>query len=379
MIYLDHAATTQMSNEALEVFVNVVKHYWGNPSSLHDYGAESKQLLEAGRRTIATILECTSDEVIFTSGGTEANQLGIKALLSSVNEEKNHLIVSEVEHSSVSNLFESFESKGYKVSRVGVDESGRIDIGELEKLISDRTALISVQHANSETGVIQDVEEIGKLAQAHDLLFHSDCVQTFCKIGVSSKWFDALSVSSHKIYGPKGVGAFYLKKGIEVSPEVPGSSQEKGLKAGTQNVQGITAFATAAKLLYAERSDEYVRLEMLRSKIMEGFTEKGIEVVEEGDSQHRLPNILGLCFKGMEGQFLMLECSQAGLAISTGSACQVGSEKPNRTMIAMGRTEQEAREFVRLSLGKSNSEDQIDMIIEKIEAILNRHFRKTKI
>lgn len=379
MIYLDHAATTQMSDEALEVFVNVAKHYWGNPSSLHDYGSESKQLLEAGRRTIATILECTADEIIFTSGGTEANQLAIKALLSSVNKEKNHLIVSEVEHSSVANLFDSFEKKGYEVSKIGVDENGRIDINELKKLISDRTALISLQHANSETGVIQNVEQVGKMAKRHNVLFHSDCVQTFCKIGIDARWFDALSVSSHKIYGPKGVGAFYLKKGIEATPEIPGSSQEKGLKAGTQNVPGITAFATAAKLLHAERSDEYVRLEMLRSKIMEGFTEKGIEVVEEGVPKHRLPNILGLRFKGMEGQFLMLECSQAGLGISTGSACQIGSEKPNKTMIAMGRTEQEAREFVRLSLGKSNSEDQIEMIIEKIEAILARHFKKTKI
>jgi cysteine desulfurase len=174
------------------------------------------------------------------------------------------------------------------------------------------------------------------------------------------------------------VGAFYLRKGIDVKPEIPGSNQEKGLKAGTENVAGITAFATASKLLFAERSDEYIRLSMMRSKLLEAFSKKEIELIDEGDVEHKLPNILGIRFKGMEGQYLMLECSQAGLAISTGSACQVGEEKPNRTMKAMGRSDQEAREFVRLSLGKKNNDEQIDVIIEKIDTILKRHFEKVK-
>ncbi|HCT54169.1 MAG TPA: cysteine desulfurase [Balneola sp.] len=378
MIYLDHAATTPTHDTALEVFVNVSKHYYGNPSSLHDIGAEAKQLLEASRRTLAKILNAETDEIIFTGGGSESNQLAIKALLSSVDSTKNHLIVSEVEHSSVRNLFEQLERSGFIVSKIGVDSLGRISINELENLITERTALISIQHANSETGVIQDVEKIGLLTKKHGLLFHSDCVQTFCKIGIESKWFDAVSVSSHKVYGPKGVGAFYLSKSIDFKPEVPGTSQEKGIKAGTQNVAGIASFATAAKLTYANRADEYVRLTMLRSKIIDGFKNSGIECVDEGSTENKLSNILGLRFVGMEGQFLMLECSQTGLAISTGSACQVGSEKPNRTMKAMGRTDEEAIEFVRLSLGSENNEEQIDVIIQKIEVILNRHFAKAK-
>ncbi|MEP1306979.1 MAG: IscS subfamily cysteine desulfurase [Balneola sp.] len=378
MIYLDHAATTQMNDTALEVYVNIAKHYWGNPSSLHDYGAEAKQLLDAARRTISKIIECEAEEIIFTSGGSEANQLAIKSLVSSLGPEKNHLIVSEIEHSSVSNLFESLKKKGFEISTIGVSNNGRVDLDHLEKMITEKTGLISIQHANSEIGVIQDVEKISELCKKRNVLFHSDCVQTFCKIGIEAKLFDSLSVSSHKVYGPKGVGAFYLKKGIQVEPEIPGTSQEKGLKAGTQNVPGIAAFATASKLLYAERSDEYIRMTMLRAQIMDGFRKNGINLIEEGDPKKKLPNILGLRFPGMEGQFMMLECSQAGLGISTGSACQVGSDKPNKTMKALGRSDDEAREFVRISLGKNNNEDQIDMIIEKIHVILERHFTKVK-
>ncbi len=378
MIYLDHAATTPIHDTALEVLVNVSKHYYGNPSSLHDIGAEAKQLLNAGRRTIANIINTDSEEIIFTSGGSESNQLAIKALLSASDISRNHIITSEVEHSSVRNLFDELERSGYKVSKIAVDSSGMISIDELNKLITHETSLISIQHANSETGVVQDIESIGKLARQQGVLFHSDCVQTFCKIGIEASWVDALSVSSHKVYGPKGVGAFYLKKTIDSKPGIPGTSQEKGLKAGTQNVPGIAAFATAAKMTYADRSDEYIRLTMLRSRLMEKLREKEIEVIDEGSSENKLPNILGLRFSGMEGQFLMLECSQAGLAISTGSACQVGSDKPNRTMKAMGRTDEEAREFVRLSFGQKNTEDQIDVIIEKIDTILKRHFAKAK-
>jgi cysteine desulfurase len=378
MIYLDHAATTQMNNTALEVFVNVTKHYWGNPSSLHDAGSEAKQLLDAARRTIAKILLCNTEELIFTSGGSEANQIAIKSLISSLDAGKNHIIVSEIEHSSVTNVCKSLEKRGFDVSVIGVDNYGRIDLKKLEKLTTENTGLISIQHANSEIGVIQDVKAISKLCSERGILFHSDCVQTFCKIGIEAKWFDSVSISSHKVYGPKGVGAFFIRKGIKVEPEIPNTSQEKGFKAGTQNVAGVAAFATAAKLLYAERSDEYVRMSLFRSKLMEGFRKRGIEVIEEGDHENRLPNILGLRFSGIEGQFLMLECSQAGLAISTGSACQVGSDKPNKTMKALGRKDQEAREFVRLSLGKNNNEDQIDVIIEKIDTILKRHFAKVK-
>lgn len=378
MIYLDHAATTQISDASLEVYVNVAKHYYGNPSSLHDIGSDAGQLLEASRRTIAKVLECNTEEVIFTSGGSEANQLAIKALLSAVDGSKNHIITSPVEHSSVSNFLQSLSRKGYHISTVKVDPNGRLNMDDLKNQITETTALVSVQHANSETGVIQNVEAIGELCNENNVLFHSDCVQTFCKIGINADWFDALSVSSHKIYGPKGAGALYLRKGIDFAPEVEGTSQEKGLKAGTQNVAGIAAFATAAKKLYAERSEEFLRLAELRSKLVERLQSLDFEIIVEGDSQNSLPNIIGLRIPGIEGQFLMLECSQAGLAISTGSACQVGSDKPNKTMKAMGKTDEEAMQFVRLSLGKLNSEEQIEVIIQKIDGILKRHFAKIK-
>ncbi len=378
MIYLDNAATTPISDIALETYVHVAKHYFGNPNSHHDIGSEAKQLLDASRRTIATILGAEQDEIVFTSGGSESNQLAIKALLSASDESKDHIIATDTEHSSIRNFINKIERQGYKVSRLRGDEHGMTSFSELEKLITPDTAVVSIQHANSETGVIHDVEKMGKVCRQRGVLFHSDCVQTFCKVGVNAKWFDALSVSSHKIYGPKGVGAVYLNKKVDAKPDVPGTSQEFGFKAGTQDVPGIAAFAAAAKQLNTDKERQFLEAEELRSLMIKGLQQNEIDFTLEGSPKNYLPNILGMRFHGMEGQFLMLECSQAGVAISTGSACQVGEDKPNRTLKAMGRTDEEAREFVRLSLGKNNTKEEIDLTIQKISAILKRHLQKVK-
>ncbi len=378
MIYLDHAATTPISKTALEVYVNVSQHYFGNPSSLHDIGSEAKQILDASRKTIANLLHCESDEIYFTASGTEANQLAIQSLLSSVQVENPHVIISNTEHSSVRNFVNSLKDKGYEVSEVAVDEHGLVSIESLKKLITEQTVLVSIQHANSETGVIQQVEEIGMILREKGILFHSDCVQTFCKIGVEADWVDALSVSSHKVYGPKGVGAFFLSKKHTANPAIKNTTQEKGLRAGTENVPAVAAFAAASKQLFAQRNEEFIKYTDLRQRLLEGLTKAGISFTDEGKNDQKLPHILGLRFRGIEGQYLMLECSQAGLALSTGSACKVGEDAPNQTMKAFGRSDDEAREFIRISLGKENSPEQIPVIIEKIATILERHFAKVK-
>ena len=378
MIYLDYAATTPMSDSALEVYLNVSRKYYGNPSSLHDTGSDAKQILEASRKAIAKILDAESDEIFFTGSGSEANQLAVKALLSVTAKKTGHLITTSVEHSSVRYFFNKLEKKGFDVTRLGVTGDGRIDMNELLKSIRPDTILASIQHVNSETGVIQDVEKIGKFLKEKGVLFHSDCVQSFCKIDVQGDWFDALSISAHKVYGPKGTGAVYISKGLDWKPEIEGTTQEKGLRAGTQDIAGIAAFAAASKLTYEDRLKDSGKFKNMRRQLLKGVASKGWKVIDEGSEKHKVPNVLGLRFPGIEGQFLMLECSQAGVAISTGSACQVGTDKPNVTMLAMGKTEMEAREFVRLSLGKSLNDEQIVQIIEKIDAILRRHFSKIK-
>ncbi|MFV1884797.1 MAG: IscS subfamily cysteine desulfurase [Balneola sp.] len=380
MIYLDYAATTPMSDKALEVYVNVAKHYYGNASSLHDTGSSAKQIKEASAKTIAKILNAEAKDIHFTSGASESNFLAIQALLDGRKKAGKHIITTKTEHSSVKDVFEKLSTEGYRVDWLNVDEFGRVQPEELDKLITDETVLVSVQNINSEIGTIQPIKEIGAFLKTKGILFHTDAVQSFGKIAVDVKdlGIDALSISSHKIYGPKGMGAVWINPDIEWTPFLGDTNQIKKLKNGTENVPGIAAFATAAKESEAGLTDEFLRITNIKSEFVRKLSELDHESVIEGNSGNESPFILGIRFPGMEGQFMMLECSQAGLAISTGSACQVGSDKPNRTMKAIGRTDEEAREFVRFSFGKNVKEDHLDEIVGKIDTILKRHFNKVR-
>lgn len=376
MIYLDHAATTPISDNAMEVYVNVAKHYFGNSSSLHDEGSSAKQILEASTKTLASILNARPKDVFFTSGATESNFLAIYSLLNA--REGRHIITTAIEHSSVRNVFQKMQNEGYEVSFVSVNEQGQVNLDDLKNLVSEETALVSIQHVNSEVGIIQDIKEIGAFLHANNILFHSDCVQSFGRLplDVSSLNVDAISLSAHKINGPKGIGAVWLNPKVNWKPILPDPENPGKLKSGTSDVPSIAAFATAAKNLNQEREKEQERILSFRKALIIEIKELPFDVEIIEHKTRTVPNILGMRFSGMEGQFLMLECNQAGMAISTGSACQVGSEKPNKTMIAIGKEEQEAREFVRLSFGKLNNMDQISHIIHKLNAILTRHFNK---
>lgn len=376
MIYLDHAATTPMSDKALEVYVNVAKHYFGNASSLHDEGSSAEQILEASAKTIAATLNARAQDVFFTSGATEGNYLAINSLLKA-NQGK-HIITSDIEHSSVRNVFLKLEQEGYEVTKIPVDEFGMVSPEKLTQLLRKETALVSIQHVNSEIGTIQDIEKIGALLKESGILFHSDCVQSYGRlpVDVRSLNVDALTISSHKIYGPKGVGAVWVDPKTSRKSVIPDPDRPGKFRQGTADIPSIAAFATAAKILNSKKEEEQERIKEFKKKLTFGFKKTGFKVEFEGHPEHSVPNILGLRFPGMEGQFLMLECNQAGLAISTGSACQVGSESPNKTMMAIGKSEQEAREFIRLSFGKRNDETQIPLILEKMSGILRRHFDK---
>ncbi|MEX2364397.1 MAG: IscS subfamily cysteine desulfurase, partial [Balneolaceae bacterium] len=317
-------------------------------------------------------------DIFFTSGASESNFLAIYSLLEAVEKKGRHIITTTVEHSSVQNIFNRLERGGYEVTRLGVNRFGEIEMDELKDAVRDDTVLASIQHVNSEIGTVQDIKKIGAFLQEKGVIVHSDCVQSYGKIplDVQTLNIDALSVSAHKIYGPKGVGAVWISPKAEWKPIFPGMSEGKGLKPGTSNIPAIAGFATAAKEIHENREEELTRIQEFRNQFLKKLAESGFSFEVEGHPQKNIPHILGLRFSGMEGQFLMLECNQAGLAISTGSACQVGSDRPNTTMTAIGKTEQEAREFVRLSFGKENKPDQIPQIFKKISYILTRHFEK---
>lgn len=376
MIYLDHAATTPISENALEVYTKVARQYFGNPSSMHDDGSAAKQILEASTKTFAATLNARPKDVFFTSGASESNFLAIYSLLAA--KEGGHIITTPIEHSSVRNIFLKLEGEGYEVTRVSVNEFGKVNFEELQESVREDTVLASIQHVNSEIGTIQDLERIGAFLHERGILLHSDCVQSFGRtsLDVQNLGVDAISISGHKIYGPKGVGAVWMNPKENWRPVFPDTENQNKFKPGTSDVPSIAAFATAAKEMIKNRDREQERIRKFRDMLIGELKKTEFEFEIIGNSEKAVPNILGLRFPGMEGQFLMLECNQAGIAISTGSACQVGSDQPNTTMLALGKDAQEAREFVRLSFGKHNDIGQISQIIHKFCVILRRHFDK---
>ncbi|MFH5831463.1 IscS subfamily cysteine desulfurase [Halalkalibaculum sp. DA3122] len=381
MIYLDYAATTPMSDRAIEVYREVAKKHFGNSSSLHDFGSTAQQILDQARQTIGDMVNAESRGIYFTGGGSDSNELAIQSLVKGNTDGSGHLLTTRGEHSSVRNVFALLEEQGYDVEYIPVDQKGRVKLSALESMLRKDTILVSVHHGNSEIGTIQDLRSIGKLLDQRDILFHSDCVQTFGKIPVDVKacHLDSISISAHKIYGPKGVGAAYVRPALSWKPVIPGTTQEKGFASGTVNVPGVGAFMAAARDIARQREDELERERTLRNQFLDLLMESEFDVTLEGDPENSLPNIIGLRIHGMEGQYAMIECNRYGLAISTGSACSVGSEKPAASMVALGRDEQEAREFIRISLGKQTTEEEISEAFNILEKVLTRHFSMIKL
>lgn len=378
MIYLDYAATTPMSPKAIEVYSQVAQRYFGNASSLHDIGSNARQIKEASAKVIASAIGVQPKDVWFTSGATESNFLAIRALLDGRTDGRKEIITTEIEHSSVMNVFHRLEKEGYTVHWLKVDQTGKVDVNHLRELVYEQTALVSVQFVNSELGTIQPLKEIAEIVKPWGALFHSDCVQGFGKLPLDVKemGLDAACISAHKIYGPKGIGAVWMNPDVEWGAYFADPHQKKSLRFGTDNVPGMAAFAAAVKEIMAERDAEFERTSSFKKSFISELKNLPYDVAIEGVEEGASPFILGLRFPGFEGQMFMLECSQAGLAISTGSACQVGSDLPNRSMKALGRTNEQAREFVRFSFGKDVKAEMISGIIPKIDTILSRHFNK---
>ncbi|EJS72626.1 IscS subfamily cysteine desulfurase [Bacillus cereus] len=378
MIYLDYAATTPMSKEALQTYVKAASQYFGNEQSLHDIGGTASSLLQVCRKTFAEMIGGKEQGVFFTSGGSESNYLAIQSLLNA--RSGKHIVTTPMEHASIRSYFQSLKTKGYTITEIPVNKGGLIDLIDLEAAITEDTVLASIQHGNSEIGTVQNIAEIGTLLKKHNVLFHTDCVQTFGKlpIHVFEMGIDSLSVSAHKIYGPKGVGACYINPQSRWEQIFPGTSHEKGFRPGTVNVPGIAAFLTASENILKNQMEESLRFKELRAYFLEQLQALPLEIEVEGHSTSCLPHIIGVTIKGIEGQYTMLECNRRGIAISTGSACQVGKQEPSKTMLAIGKTYEEAKQYVRFSFGQQTTKDQIDTTIHALHTIGNQFYRGVK-
>lgn len=377
MIYLDYAATTPMSEKALHVYSQVATNYYGNSSSLHDMGSTAQTILEESRKTMAAFLNGDAKGVYFTSGGSESNYYAIHSLLKGNNKKGKHIITTNLEHSSIANTLEDLQNDGYEITFVPVNAEGRVELAALSNAIRPDTVLASIHHGNSEIGTIQDLVSIGEVLKKHNILFHSDCVQTFGKIEIDVKKanLDSISISSHKIYGPKGVGACYINPSRTWKPVIPGTTHENGFRPGTVNVPGIAAFITAAEEIFPNKGSEQERYHSLRKKLVDGIRQgEAWNITEVGPASNRLEHIIGLTIAGIEGQYIMLECNRYGVAISTGSACSVGMQKPSKTLLAIGKSKEEAKQFIRLSLGKLTTDAEIEETINIFQKFLANHF-----
>jgi cysteine desulfurase len=364
MIYLDYCATTPISDHSLAIFQQVSKGFYGNTESLHDYGTSAKQLLEAARSELASYMNAQTECVYFTSGGTESNVLAIRSTLKGNAKRGNHIISTTMEHSSIRNTLKGMEEEGFEVTYVAPNHNGEVDLETIKQAIRPTTVLVVMTHVNSEIGVIQRLEHIGEFLSKLSICFHVDAVQSFGKLPFNVRKYNVTSaaISSHKIYGPKGVGACYMDPKANWNPVVEQTSHENGFRAGTVNVPGIAAFVSAAEECMQDMDKEKAKQTKLRNIFLEELhkSSKGAITLEEHSvNTSQLPSIIGLRLHGIEGQYVMLECTRRGIAISTGSACQIGKQSPAKTMVALGRTQDEANEFVRISFGKYTTEADV--------------------
>lgn len=361
MIYLDYAATSTMSPEALHTYSEVAQRYYGNSASLHDAGGQASYFIEQSRALVAKKLGVSSDGVIFTGSGTEGNLLTILSVAMASTKGK-HIITSQAEHTSVHAALNTLEKMGYEVTKLPLQANGCVNVVHLTEAIREDTALITIQHVNSEIGSIQPVELIADIAKKANVFFHVDCVQSFCKLSTLSfsNQVDAMTVSAHKIGGPKGCGAVFINPKIRVPALTPGVTHERGLRGGTLDTPAIVAFSSAIEAYQYERQHYEALRQYLRKNLP-----KTCRII---DSVEQLPNICGLLMEKVEGQYVLLKLNEAGICISTGSACDIKSESGTKAVLSMGYTMEEARQFFRISFGQTTSFEEIDILLA---ALLN--------
>jgi cysteine desulfurase len=374
-IYLDHSATTPVDPEVAALMMTYYTEKYGNPSSVHSFGREAKQALEEARRQVAALIGATPQEVTFTSGGTEADNLAIFGTAEAMRKKGKHIITSAIEHHAVLETCQFLEKNGFELTVIPVDSEGIVSVEDIRKAVRPDTILISVMHANNEVGAIQPIAEIGQLAKELGITFHVDAVQSLGKIPINVKEMniDLLTVSSHKIYGPKGVGALYIRKGVRIVPRAHGGGQEKKRRSGTENTPGIIGFGKACELAGQRMADDAEQQKKLRDKLMNGILER-IEYVKVNGplGEKRLPNNVNVSIRFVEGESLLLSLDMLGIAASSGSACTSGSLDPSHVLLAMGLVHEIAHGSLRFSLGHQNTEEEIDYVLEQLPKIVDR-------
>lgn len=373
-VYLDHSATTRTDEDVARLMVEYMTDLYGNPSSVHSFGRVTRKAVEEAREKIARAIGAEPNEIIFTSGGTEADNLAIRGVAYANKKRGNHIITSSIEHHAVLDTCKSLEREGFQVTYVPVDEEGLIKLEELKKAITDQTILISVMHANNEIGTIQPIREIGAIAKEKGIYFHSDTVQSLGKIpvNVNDLNIDLLAVSAHKFYGPKGIGCMYMRKGVRLLPITFGGAQERKRRPGTENVPGIVGFGKAVEKAVSLLNEQIPYQTRLRDRLISGIKEKIDYVQLNGHPTQRLPNNVNISFRFIEGESLLLSLDMKGIAASSGSACTSGSLDPSHVLLAIGLPHEIAHGSLRMTLGKDNTEEQIDYVIEVLPEIVER-------
>jgi len=373
-IYLDYAATTPTHPEVVKAMLPYFTDVFGNPSTIYSYGQESKGAIEEARVKVADLIGARGEELVFTSGGTEADNFAIKGVAYANENKGNHIITTSIEHHAVIETCKSLERRGFKTTYLPVDEYGLVNPDDVRRAITDKTILISVMHANNEMGTIEPITEIGKIAKETKIYFHTDAVQTagHIPVDVNELGVDLLSMSAHKLYGPKGVGALYIRKGTKLLPLMHGGEQERRRRASTENVPGIVGFGRTVELAQQEIDEEAKRLTYLRDKLIKGLLERVDHIRLNGHPSRRLPNNVNVSVDFVEGESMLLNLDLEGICASTGSACNSSSIEPSHVLLALGLSPELAHGSLRFTLGRGNTSEDIDYVLEILPRIITK-------
>jgi len=374
VIYLDHAATTPVRPEVLEAMLPFFSERFGNPSTLYSVGTAARESMETARSQVAALIGAGADEIFFTSGGTESDNWAIRGVADALKKKGQHVITSKIEHHAVLETCRDLEKSGGEVTWLDVDHDGLVSPDDVAAAIRDDTVLISIMHANNEVGVIEPIEEIGKIAKDRGVQLHTDAVQTVGKIpvDVTALGCDLLPISAHKIYGPKGVGALYIRKGTRIAKFMHGGEQENRRRSGTSNVAGIVGLGKAAELARLGLEDEMKRLTALRDRLIDGILGSIPDARLSGPRDRRLPNNVHFCFAGIEGEGIILRLNHAGICAATASACTSATLEASHVLLAMGRPHEVAHGSLRLTLGRGNTDADVDRVLEVLPNVIGQ-------
>lgn len=373
-IYLDYAATTPVHPEVVKGMLPYFNGSFGNPSSRYSYGREAKKAIEGARDKVADLIDAQREEIVFTSGGTEANNFAIKGVAYANNHKGRHIITTSIEHQAVLEPCKFLEERGFTVTYLPTDEYGLVNPQCVKEAITDETILISVMHANNEVGTIEPIAEIGKIAKEKEITFHTDGVQTVGHIPVDAGKLgvDLLSMSAHKLYGPKGIGALYIRKGTKLIPFMHGGEQERKQRAGTENVPGIVGFGKAAEFARAEMGEEAKRLTLLRNKLIDGLLEQIDHTCLNGHPTKRLPNNVNVSIEFIERELMLQELESLGICASAGTACSSSKPEPSRVLVALGLPREQTSSSLRFTLGRETTEDDIEQVLEVLPQTVDK-------